>query len=1139
MPAGAGACTYCARSQLGRCIHMGISREWDQVLDMIKTTRGVASAWASWFYQALSGAGLCYIDASGALLYEGNRNSPSRVLIEDLRGCRLGLSVADSLIKIYPRGTDHEYIILQPGGSGEDYQRWVAALACWTPLRPAGMINKRMRFVYPSLDGGGERDDHAAKKTLKVGRIQFYDPMMKKKHAKHRMHRWLDATCMIKGDGALHIFVDNAQDFTHVDMFAESFGGRAEAPSPDQPNGSAGLSVHPSRQGQVIRSQSYQVSNNPRVLMLPTIRRSGIIPAEYSLFDKEYVIILFPDNVAPLSMDISAGSAASGAGRPSSPMERTGNSLRDADRARRTGGTAAGSSDRCLRAVPRQPIYPVPLYLAFDNPVDFEVWYVLFKSLTFPEWYGPDTADTSAAFMEKRYFRIMVLDAKIYEPSKPAHRDAGAERVLADKPPDTYVEIAIHGKTEARTRVKNASSNPFWREEFTVKDLPWSIDDMTITLKQRNKKSRDLAQDPVVGMMSMNISDIVKSHEMETWFPLFAAPGAKAKHQDEKVADICLKMLVNEYNILSGPKLDKLEAMLCDFGNNLTTQIVDTISASPVSIDLKNFASTFLDIFQISGCEDEWMLAICEQEIVKTRAQPSGAAATTGLNLLFRGNSLFTKACDFHMKRAGRDYLLATLGDFLQKIVAADDFIELDPNRLQERRVSHADTLPPEDYATKLLALLEELWRRIRLSPVLGVFPASFRRLFKKMRMLLEHNFEAATFTARYTGINGLLFLRLYCPAVLHPKLFGLLKEHPPPNAQRTLMLLAKGLQGLANQTLFGVKEPWMRPVNVFVESHIEEMKEFFNTISGDDTVLASVPLESQPEAVGRKTAAQAAFLKQQERERVAYQSSARIISRLPEVYRDSVPSLPYLIDRSVVYADLVTYWLSWYEFQLVDRFPERVQPQDPVLEHMHMQRIHMPVLSPPAIDEAGIAAELGLTGDLLAFHWECLRLRDDIRALKRACEPAESPDTVDDATWDHYVESLIEVADSPSLADAFHAAATKRTTIELDRLSGIPDDKLPRPALAFKSMSISTPHAVSHKLSGESTLMSPSVSRHSAQSTGMDEPVMKAMPGMPSTEPTMITKASAMLGDVQPSLKKSVSSKFSQLRSLWHGGKT
>lgn len=45
----------------------------------------------------------------------------------------------------------------------------------------------------------------------------------------------------------------------------------------------------------------------------------------------------------------------------------------------------------------------------------------------------------------------------------------------------------------------------------------------------------------------------------------------------------------------------------------------------------------------------------------------------------------------------------------------------------------------------------------------------------------------------------------------------SILTEHPEPRAHRTLTLIAKSLQGLANLVLFGTKESWMVPMNEFI----------------------------------------------------------------------------------------------------------------------------------------------------------------------------------------------------------------------------------------------------------------------------------------------------------------------------------
>ena len=61
------------------------------------------------------------------------------------------------------------------------------------------------------------------------------------------------------------------------------------------------------------------------------------------------------------------------------------------------------------------------------------------------------------------------------------------------------------------------------------------------------------------------------------------------------------------------------------------------------------------------------------------------------------------------------------------------------------------------------------------------------------------------------------------------------LSVEPGPYAKRTFKLLAKTLQGLANMTTFGNKEPWMAPMNSFCTSNQHQFESFIESICDID----------------------------------------------------------------------------------------------------------------------------------------------------------------------------------------------------------------------------------------------------------------------------------------------------------------
>ena len=95
--------------------------------------------------------------------------------------------------------------------------------------------------------------------------------------------------------------------------------------------------------------------------------------------------------------------------------------------------------------------------------------------------------------------------------------------------------------------------------------------------------------------------------------------------------------------------------------------------------------------------------------------------------------------------------------------------------------------------------------------------------------------------TVKYTAVSGFLFLRFFAPAILGPPLFGLKVGVLDAYHSRKLLLIAKTLQNLSNLCEFGMKEPFMAPMNKFINDNMKPMKDYIDKVT--------VPCPNNPKA--------------------------------------------------------------------------------------------------------------------------------------------------------------------------------------------------------------------------------------------------------------------------------------------------
>ncbi|KAI3322566.1 Rho GTPase activation protein [Xylariaceae sp. AK1471] len=564
-----------------------------------------------------------------------------------------------------------------------------------------------------------------------------------------------------------------------------------------------------------------------------------------------------------------------------------------------------------------------PVYLALDSRVLFEVWFVLLRAFAVPELYGIEAPTGQIAeiqdlradfdgqlFRIEKSIQVRVTEAKLQRAVLSSERHYSHHKERDPLIGHYLAEIVLDGETRSRTAIQTDTKNPFWRETTLFSELPTTLPCLSVVLKRIDgnldslnhqvqvslglPKSGNLTE-TVCGVVEVPLDKMEKGKDHEQWYQLY-------DEKQESVGSMLIKLEHAELVVLTTQDYQPLSELLHRFSIGLTSQI--TLSTPGM---MRRLSEIFLNIFQVSGAASEWLMALVEDEIdgvgnnnsmkrlrfsgrMKSNESSNSASdreqlvrdmskSLTGeANLLFRGNTLLTQALECHMRRLGKEYLEDILGDKIFEINEINPDCEVDPSRMER----------PEDlnqHWDLLIQLTTELWDNIAVSA--NKLPLELRGILKYVRAVAEDRYGDFLRTVNYTSISGFLFLRFICPAILNPKLFGLLRENPRPRAQRTLTLIAKGLQALANLSQFGKKESWMEPMNKFLGVRRQSFKNYIDQ-------LCSVPSDRNPITVP-----------------ASYSTPVMILGRLAPRGREGFPSLPYLIDHQRNYAALVKLWVE------------------------------------------------------------------------------------------------------------------------------------------------------------------------------------------------------------------------------------
>lgn len=383
-----------------------------------------------------------------------------------------------------------------------------------------------------------------------------------------------------------------------------------------------------------------------------------------------------------------------------------------------------------------------------------------------------------------------------------------------------YCELCLDKTLYARTSSKPLVDNVFWGEHFDFTMLQ-KMDEVCINLYREGDPKKKKERSTLIGYILIAIEQLSSRHPVERWYTvtttsdtgnrLTSALSTKSASQDQPAVRI--KARWQSINILPLRAYDDfLHYLSCNY-LPLCNHLEPVLSVRAK----EDLATALVRVLHKQKLANDFLCELVMSEV----------DSLDNDHLMFRGNSLATKAMEAYMKLIADEYLQSVLGDFVNSVLSSNESCEVDPLKLNGASSSSLDK-----NRVHLTRLVELAWEKIISST--SSFPMELRTVFGSLRDRLETQGRSSLAD---TLISSSIFLRYLCPAILSPSLFNLVTEYPSGVTARNLTLIAKTLQNLANFTKFGGKEHYMEFMNGFVEREWHRMKDFLRRISTGQSI--------------------------------------------------------------------------------------------------------------------------------------------------------------------------------------------------------------------------------------------------------------------------------------------------------------
>ncbi|XP_067128890.1 LOW QUALITY PROTEIN: ras GTPase-activating protein 1 [Centruroides vittatus] len=436
----------------------------------------------------------------------------------------------------------------------------------------------------------------------------------------------------------------------------------------------------------------------------------------------------------------------------------------------------------CFQLVERAlPCISTVYYLCASSPDLAQEWIQAIKPLCAPQL--PRGRGPSHNVTEVRSLHLTLLEA---------------HRLPVRLVPHPFCIISLNQVKVCRTQVK-CPPDPIWEEDFLLEDLPSDIKSFTITLYNKGKRSKDME----IADLTLELENLISGEEIEDWFPL----GGLTPPIREDWGSLRVRIRYVHEVIMPLVEYNALKELIMEEELEVVSVLADLCHR-----DRTPLANAILRIFRFERKEAMLLKAMNDREIQREEETST----------LFRSASLTTTLMDQYMRSTSHGFLQQAVEDFIHKVMESRQSCELNPSKLESPSEACAN-------AEHLLSLLDEIIESIFTA--IDSCPKTLRYICSCLQKSVMAKWPNDPLV-KTRVVSGFVFLRLLCPAILNPRQFNLINDTPSEIAARSLILVAKCLQNLANLVEFGAKEPWMEVINPFILKNKNRMIKFLDDIS-------------------------------------------------------------------------------------------------------------------------------------------------------------------------------------------------------------------------------------------------------------------------------------------------------------------